>query len=211
MDKKEFYTTGELADISGITYKSIRIYVEKGLLVPDKITEAGYKLFSRQSVERLQRILMFKYLDFSLEEIGKMLEEENVWESLNRQKELIELRLTHLNQVKNAVEDMQSLSEENSWDKMIEIMKLTSRKEEVIKQYIRSDNLEKRINIHKYSTSDVNWYEYLLDKCDIKENMNILDIGCGNGMLWYRGRKVLPGNINIYLVDNSKAMLEIEK
>lgn len=59
MDKKEFYTTGELADISGITYKSIRIYVEKGLLVPDKITEAGYKLFSRQSVERLQRILMF--------------------------------------------------------------------------------------------------------------------------------------------------------
>lgn len=211
MDKKEFYTTGELADISGITYKSIRIYVEKGLLVPDKITEAGYKLFSRQSVERLQRILMFKYLDFSLEEIGKMLEEENVWESLNRQKELIELRLTHLNQIKNAVEDMQSLSEENSWDKMIEIMKLTSRKEEVIKQYIRSDNLEKRINIHKYSTSDVNWYEYLLDKCDIKENMNILDIGCGNGMLWYRGRKVLPDNINIYLVDNSKAMLEKAK
>lgn len=88
---------------------------------------------------------MFKYLDFSLEEIGKMLEEENVWESLNRQKELIELRLTHLNQIKNAVEDMQSLSEENSWDKMIEIMKLTSRKEEVIKQYIRSDNLEKEL------------------------------------------------------------------
>lgn len=28
---------------------------------------------------------------------------------------------------------------------MIEIMKLTSRKEEVIKQYIRSDNLEKEL------------------------------------------------------------------
>lgn len=208
MNEEIFYTTGELADMAGITYKSIRVYVEKGLLAPDRVTEAGYKLFSRQSVERLQRILMFKYLDFSLEEIGKVLEKENVQESLDKQKELIELRLTHLNQIKKAVEDMQSLSDENSWNKMIEIMKLTSQKEEVIKQYIKSDNLEKRINIHKYSTSEVEWYDYLIDKCDIEENMNILDIGCGNGMLWYRERNSLPGNINIYLVDNSKAMLE---
>lgn len=211
MDKEKFYTTGELADMAGITYKSIRLYVEKGLLTPDKITEAGYKLFSRKSVEKLQRILMFKYLDFSLEEIGQMLEEENIQESLDKQRELIELKITHLNQIKKAVTDMQSLSDEKNWDKMLDIMKLTSQKEEVIKQYIKSDNLEKRINIHEYSTSDVNWYDYLIDKCDIKEGMNILDIGCGNGMLWYRERNVLPDNINIYLVDNSKAMLDAAK
>lgn len=211
MDKEKFYTTGELADMAGITYKSIRLYVEKGLLTPDKITEAGYKLFSRKSVEKLQRILMFKYLDFSLEEIGQMLEEENIQESLDKQRELIELKITHLNQIKKAVTDMQSLSDEKNWDKMFDIMKLTSQKEEVIKQYIKSDNLEKRINIHEYSTSDVNWYDYLIDKCDIKEGMNILDIGCGNGMLWYRERNVLPDNINIYLVDNSKAMLDAAK
>lgn len=211
MDKEIFYTTGELADMAGITYKSIRLYVEKGLLTPDKITEAGYKLFSRKSVEKLQRILMFKYLDFSLEEIGQMLEEENIQESLDKQRELIELKITHLNQIKKAVTDMRSLSDEKNWDKMLDIMKLTSQKEEVIKQYIKSDNLEKRINIHEYSTSDVNWYDYLIDKCDIKEGMNILDIGCGNGMLWYRERNVLPDNINIYLVDNSKAMLDAAK
>lgn len=211
MDKEIFYTTGELADMAGITYKSIRLYVEKGLLTPDKITEAGYKLFSRKSVEKLQRILMFKYLDFSLEEIGQMLEEENIQESLDKQRELIELKITHLNQIKKAVTDMQSLSDEKNWDKMLDIMKLTSQKEEVIKQYIKSDNLEKRINIHQYSTSDVNWYDYLIDKCDIKEGMNILDIGCGNGMLWYRERNVLPDNTNIYLVDNSKAMLDAAK
>lgn len=211
MDKEIFYTTGELADMAGITYKSIRIYVEKGLLTPDKITKAGYKLFSRKSVEKLQRILMFKYLDFTLEEIGQMLEEENIQESLDKQRELIELKITHLNQIKIAVTDMQSLSDEKNWDKMLDIMKLTSQKEEVIKQYIKSDNLEKRINIHKYSTSDVNWYDYLIDKCDIKEGMNILDIGCGNGLLWYRERNILPDNINIYLVDNSEAMLDSAK
>ena len=211
MDKEIFYTTGELAEIAGITYKSIRIYVEKGLLTPDKITESGYKLFSRRSVEKLQRILMFKYLDFTLEEIGQMLEYENIQESLGKQLELIELKITHLNQIKKAVEDMQSLSDEKNWDKMLDIMKLTSQSEEVIKQYIKSDNLEKRINIHEYSTSDVNWHDYLLDKCDIKEGMSILDIGCGNGLLWYRERNLLPDNINIYLVDNSKAMLDSAK
>lgn len=211
MDKEIFYTTGELADMAGVTYKSIRIYVKKGLLTPDKITKAGYKLFSRKSVEKLQRILMFKYLDFTLEEIGQMLEDENIQESLGKQLELIELKITHLNQIKKAVEDMQSLSDEKNWDKMLDIMKLTSQREEVIKQYIKSDNLEKRINIHEYSTSDVNWHDYLLDKCDIKEGMNILDIGCGNGLLWYRERNLLPDNINIHLVDNSKAMLDSAK
>lgn len=154
---------------------------------------------------------MFKYLDFTLEEIGQMLEYENIQESLGKQLELIELKITHLNQIKKAVEDMQSLSDEKNWDKMLGIMKLTSQREEVIKQYIKSDNLEKRINIHEYSTFDVNWHNYLFDKCDIKEGMNILDIGCGNGLLWYRERNLLPDNINIHLVDNSKAMLDSAK
>ena len=39
MINKDYYTTGELADLAGITYKSIRVYVEKGLLVADQITD----------------------------------------------------------------------------------------------------------------------------------------------------------------------------
>ena len=41
MDKEMLYTTGELADMAGITYKSIRIYVDKGLLSPDKTLSYG--------------------------------------------------------------------------------------------------------------------------------------------------------------------------
>lgn len=183
MNEEKFYTSGQLANMAGVTYKSIRVYVEKGLLTPDKVTEAGYKLFSKNSVEKLQRILLFKYLNFSLEQIGHLLEEDDISESLNKQKELIESKITHLNQIKKTVDDMKDLSGENKWNKMLQIMKLTSQKEEVINQYTKSDNLEKRINIHEYSTSDVQWHDYLIDKCDIKERMDILDIGCGNGLL----------------------------
>ena len=45
---------------------------------------------------------MFKYLDFTLEEIGQMLEDENIQESLGKQLELIELKITHLNQIKKS-------------------------------------------------------------------------------------------------------------
>ena len=37
--------------------------------------------------------------------------------------------------------------------------------------------------------------------------MDILDIGCGNGLLWVKEKEILPENIIIYLVDNSKAMI----
>ena len=37
--------------------------------------------------------------------------------------------------------------------------------------------------------------------------MDILDIGCGNGLLWVKEKEILPENINKYLVDNSKAMI----
>lgn len=37
--------------------------------------------------------------------------------------------------------------------------------------------------------------------------MDILDIGCGNGLLWVKEKEILPENINVYLVDNSKAMI----
>ncbi|MFR2365577.1 MAG: class I SAM-dependent methyltransferase [Eubacterium sp.] len=37
--------------------------------------------------------------------------------------------------------------------------------------------------------------------------MDILDIGCGNGLLWVKEKEILPENINIYLVDNSRAMI----
>lgn len=129
--KKDYFTSGELAKMSGVSYKTIRYYVEKGLLRPEKTTESGYKLFGESSVRDLEKIIMLKYLDFDLNEIKRMLHEGN-----------------------------EKLSFE--------------------KQYIQSDNLESRINIHAYSTSKESWYEWLFQKFELAEGMKVLDVGCGN-------------------------------
>ena len=207
---KETYTTGEFAKLAGVSYKTIRHYIERGLLKPIDITESGYKLFDKSSLEELQRIIMFKYLNFSLDEIKEMLEDKRI-DSFEKQEKLLIEQKEHIELVIKAVRQIQNLSEEERWSKMIDIVQMTSRKEEIKKQYASSNNLQKRIDIHQYSTANESWFDWLYDRMNIKSGMKILEIGCGNGKLWDTICKRLPQNLTIYMTDNSEGMLEDAK
>ena len=56
---------------------------------------------------------------------------------------------------------LSSLNVTDQWDQILAIMQITSQKEEIQRQYLKSDNLESRIKIHAYSTAKENWYEWL--------------------------------------------------
>ena len=208
MKKKDLYTTGELAKLTGVSYKTIRHYYESGLLTPERVEENKYKKFGQAAVEQLQKILMLKYLDFSLEEISEMLEKEEPAEAFFRQAELLRKRKEHLEHVLQAVEEIQRLEADNQWEKMLDIIRLTTQKEEIEKQYAGSDNLQKRINIHVYSTSKVPWFAWVLEGLELKPGMKILELGCGTGALWVQQRESLPENLEILLTDKSEGMLE---
>ena len=210
-EDKFYFTSGELAKMSGASYKTIRHYVDKGLLKPEQITEHGYKMFGKKSVEDLQKILLLKYLDFPLEEIRRMIYDGDEMVSFTRQEQLIREKLTHLEEILHAVIEIRQLSEVGRWDKMLEIMRISSRKEEIRKNYLQSDNLEKRINIHIYSTAEETWYQWLFEKFELKENMQVLDVGCGNAELWLEMRENIPNGVCITLVDVSRAMLDKAK
>ena len=128
-EDKFYFTSGELAKMSGASYKTIRHYVDKGLLKPEQITEHGYKMFGKKSVEDLQKILLLKYLDFPLEEIRRMIYDGDEMVSFTRQEQLIREKLTHLEEILHAVIEIRQLSEVGRWDKMLEIMRISSRKE----------------------------------------------------------------------------------
>lgn len=208
---KEYYTAGELAKMSGVSYKTIRYYVEKGLLAADYETDAGYRMFGISVVEKLQRILMLKYLNFSIEEIEKMLEEEDSASAFEKQEKLLLAEKEHLEQVLEAVREIQQLSKEEQWEKMMQIIRLTTQKEEIIKQYKESHNLQTRINIHAYSTAKVNWFDWILERLDLRPGMKILEIGCGTGQLWTSVCEKLPNNLTIYMTDNSEGMIDEAK
>lgn len=209
--KKEFYTAGELAKLTGVSYKTIRHYQQKGLLEPEKYTDGGYRLYGTKTVELLERILMLKYLDFSLDEIKKMLGEEDTKEALKKQEDLLRAQKEHIEQLLTAVEEMQKVREEEQWEKMLEMIRMTQQKEEIIKQYKESGNLQKRINIHVYSTAKTDWFQWVLDGLQLRSGMKILDIGCGNGMFWIAMRDKLPTDLEVIMTDNSEKMLQAAK
>lgn len=61
----------EVADLTGISVRTLHYYDEIGLLVPNEKGKAGYQFYSEKNLKKLQQILLFKEIDFSLNEIKK--------------------------------------------------------------------------------------------------------------------------------------------
>ncbi|SFX64225.1 DNA-binding transcriptional regulator, MerR family [Thermoactinomyces sp. DSM 45891] len=62
----------EVADLVGVSVRTLHHYDEIGLLIPDETTESGYRLYSNENLELLQQILFFKELGFSLQTIKEI-------------------------------------------------------------------------------------------------------------------------------------------
>ena len=70
------YHVKEAAQLSGVSVKTLHHYDKIGLLVPAK-SENGYRTYSQADLERLQVILYYKYLGFSLEKIAELLSQDD--------------------------------------------------------------------------------------------------------------------------------------
>lgn len=62
------------AKLAGVSVRTLHYYDKIGLLKPNSVGENGYRLYSEDDFIRLQQILFFKELDFSLEEIKHILD-----------------------------------------------------------------------------------------------------------------------------------------
>src|SRR6516164_3193651 len=72
--KFEALKVGELAKRTGLTVRTLHHYDELGLLKPSLHSEAGYRLYTRGDVARLQQVLSLRQLGFALEEIRDCLD-----------------------------------------------------------------------------------------------------------------------------------------
>ena len=62
----------KVEELVGITKKNIRFYEEKGLLNPVRNTENGYREYSEEDVDVLQKIKLLRQLSIPIEEISKL-------------------------------------------------------------------------------------------------------------------------------------------
>jgi len=66
----------QIAKIAGTTSRTLRHYGDVGLLPPSSIGHNGYRYYDRDSLVRLQRILLLRDLGLGLPQIGEVLDRE---------------------------------------------------------------------------------------------------------------------------------------
>ena len=94
-------TVSEMSKRTGVSIRTLHHYDEMGLLKPVHITEAGYRMYDDTSIERLQMILLFRELEFSLKEIGRILDSPDYDRNraLEQQIEMLTMKKEHLESV----------------------------------------------------------------------------------------------------------------
>ncbi|MFI6007215.1 MerR family transcriptional regulator [Streptomyces sp. NPDC051243] len=69
------YSVGQVAAFAGVTVRTLHHYDRAGLLSPSGRSGAGYRLYSDTDLARLQQILFYRELGFSLDEIAEILKD----------------------------------------------------------------------------------------------------------------------------------------
>lgn len=87
-------TISQVAELTGISIRTLQYYDEIGLLKPSKLTQSGYRLYDDEALQKLQQILFFKELDFKLKDIQEILEKPDFDRitAFRKQKELLLLK-----------------------------------------------------------------------------------------------------------------------
>ncbi len=94
-------TISQVAELTGISTRTLQYYDEIGLLKPSQLTSSGYRLYDDDALQTLQQILFFKELDFKLKDIREILQKPdfNQTEAFRKQKELLCLKRSRIDKL----------------------------------------------------------------------------------------------------------------
>ena len=70
-------TVNDVSKMTGVSIRTLQYYDNIGLLKPSGRTDTGYRLYDDTALERLQQILLFRELEFSLKDISRIISADN--------------------------------------------------------------------------------------------------------------------------------------
>lgn len=114
----ERFTVNQLAQLAGVSVRTLHHYDEIGLLKPSVRTESKYRYYGKAELLRLQQIMLYKELDFTLAQIANILDDPD-FDILNALKE-------HKSELQKRKEKMDVLLE--TVDKTIKQLKEKNKK-----------------------------------------------------------------------------------
>jgi len=92
------YTVGKVAELAGVTVRTLHHYEQIGLLEPEQRSRSGYRQYSTADLDRLHHILYYRELGFPLPDIATILDDPRADSTrhLRRQRQLLQQRLDRL-------------------------------------------------------------------------------------------------------------------
>lgn len=104
-------TVHEVSKLAGVSIRTLQYYDKIGLLHPAKYTESGYRLYDDTALEKLQQILLFRELEFSLKDIKAIMDNPNFdrRKALEQQIALLTLKKEHLKNLIDLARDIKDI------------------------------------------------------------------------------------------------------
>ncbi|MGW4330695.1 MerR family transcriptional regulator [Nocardia sp. NPDC004573] len=101
-------TVGQVSARLGVTVRALHHWDESGLARPSLRTAAGYRLYTADDLERLQRIVVYREIGLGLEDVRAILNDPtaDVPGALRAQRTLIDERIDRLQQLGAGVDRM---------------------------------------------------------------------------------------------------------
>lgn len=128
------YTVSKLADLSGVTARTLRWYDRVGLLKPGRVTGAGYRLYGPNQVDKLQQILFYRELGLELSEIRAILDGADFDRRAALQSHLAELKARRARLDSLILTVQQTIDETKGGPKMSDKQKFEAFKKNVVEQ-----------------------------------------------------------------------------
>ncbi|MBX9868012.1 MAG: MerR family transcriptional regulator [Burkholderiales bacterium] len=150
----KYWTTKEFSKLTGVTVRTLHYYDEENLLKPHHKSAVGYRFYSSEDLQVIQKISILKYIGFNLKQIKTILLSNQLdWlSSLNLQAKIIQDNIAKLNQGLLLIQQSINLYSKNNqieWQsiaKMLEVFKMTH------------DNIVKEWAQRNFSNDEVNFF-----------------------------------------------------
>lgn len=159
-----YFSTGELAKRLAVSVRTIRYYDQIGLVQPVKKEAGGKRYYSDAEILDLEKILLLKSLDLSLEDSRKVFSEQSLSAVLTAHKTLLaeemerlHLSLGHTQSLLNVLDLEGALH----WEDLIELVAKSKRDKEWNRYFSEEQQVQLKQMLPKLENSDVSTKKWI--------------------------------------------------
>lgn len=150
------YTIKKLADLAGVSTRTLRYYDQIGLLKPSKINDSNYRIYNEKNVNKLQQIMFYRALDFPLNRIKQLVNDPGIsrLEALKEQQRLLKIKRDELDGLLTNIDV--TIKDFQGEIKMTDSEKFQAFKQEKLEENERKFGQEIRENYGERTVRDAN-------------------------------------------------------